>query len=1015
MKKLMVIPLVALVLPMVLSQSLFFFKTKPDLEPENNMRSSEPVQIEKGSFGFDPSQDASWPAQNWEPFGQKVYVNGENATVVHLIPHTHDDLGWLKTIDEYFYGSRNDIYMASVQDIIDTVTEQLDKDPRKRFIYVEMGFLSRWWRQQSQETKEIFKGLVADKRLEIINGGWVMNDEANAYYEDIIDQMTLGHRFALEELGACPNVGWHIDPFGHSSTQAALFAQMGFDAFFFSRIDYQDKVNRVNKSALEMIWRPKTSQGDENAILAHVTFKHYDAPPTFCYDILCQDEPIKDDPELEGFNIDSRSTDFVNYFQIEAHHYRTNHILHTLGDDFNYGSAHWYFKNSDKLLNYIANYTADYFGGMRIDYSTINEYLSNISLSNVTFPLNEYDFFPYADEPNSFWGGYMTSRVNLKKFLRENGRLLQSVRKILASLYFENSSIDTSKLLGYQRKLEEAMGAGQHHDTVTGTSTQRVTNDAYYIQSAGALSADKLLQELAGEGVFRCNLNYTAELCKTSEVFNSKEWALVAIYNPGDLVQRVGRLKVPSGFFSLAKLGGNGSELVQDVLCSNLTDPSDCDLYFEDSFKANALSVYNLTKTTKDMQIQGVPLPESEPLSLKINENDTMAFQDYHFLYSQCQGTHCESFLFNLTYEYYSPNVQGQPSGVYIFRPDYSTHTKPISYTNLTSGKAFQGQIVSEFSLESELIACRLRGFASGLPSALEIETFVKPIPIYLGEKSGKEIVLRVGTNVLSNGVFYTDSNGMEMQKRIFNQRPTWNLKVLEPVAGNYYPINSAISVQNSRNTTFTLMNDRPQGGSAHIGENGTLELMIHRRILVDDWKGMGEPLNETDPDDQGMRAWMRHWLGFSAKNIPNEQRTIQYRNDFDLLVLYNFSQETGSDFMELGAKRQWKQELPKNLKYYFTLWTQNELLVRVHNMNDGETLEIPGGVYYFFEGDEALLPGRTIVSITERSLSNNQDKVDMVNKKIHWPGVTYKSFTNNPSECQLRPQEIRTYLVVFE
>ncbi|MQL96788.1 hypothetical protein Taro_029460 [Colocasia esculenta] len=56
---------------------------------------------------------------------------------VHLVPHTHDDVGWLKTVDQYYVGSNNSIQGACVRNVLDSVVDALLKDPNRKFVYVE--------------------------------------------------------------------------------------------------------------------------------------------------------------------------------------------------------------------------------------------------------------------------------------------------------------------------------------------------------------------------------------------------------------------------------------------------------------------------------------------------------------------------------------------------------------------------------------------------------------------------------------------------------------------------------------------------------------------------------------------------------------------------------------------------------------------------------------------------------------------------------------------------------------
>jgi alpha-mannosidase len=182
------------------------------------------------------------------------------------------DVGWLKTVDQYYSGANNSIQHAAVRHVLNTVVQSLAANAARKFTYVEQAFFQRWWREQSADTQRLTRQLVANGQLNFVNGGWCMHDEAAAHFVDMVDQTTLGHRFLKDEFDVAPTVGWQLDPFGHSATQAALLsAETGFNALFFGRIDYQDLDARKKNQSCEFVWRASPSLGPDAQVFAGLT------------------------------------------------------------------------------------------------------------------------------------------------------------------------------------------------------------------------------------------------------------------------------------------------------------------------------------------------------------------------------------------------------------------------------------------------------------------------------------------------------------------------------------------------------------------------------------------------------------------------------------------------------------------------------------------------------------------------------------------------------------------------
>jgi lysosomal alpha-mannosidase len=271
-------------------------------------------------------------------------VADPSALNVHIVPHSHDDVGWTKTVDQY--------YFQDVQNVISSVIVALKLNPERRFVQVETAFFKKWWEQQKDSIKQDVINLVNNGQFEIINGAWCMNDEAGVLYQCTIDQYTLGLRYLEDTLGACsrPRVGWQIDPFGHSREQASISAELGFDSIFFARLDYRDKINRLGKKTGDLIWRGSSNLGNSSDIFTSVLYNHYSAPPGFCFDIVCDDDPIIDDEESPDYNYQSRVENFANFVKEQASKYPTNNIIVPMGDDFRYQAALNAYINTDRLI-----------------------------------------------------------------------------------------------------------------------------------------------------------------------------------------------------------------------------------------------------------------------------------------------------------------------------------------------------------------------------------------------------------------------------------------------------------------------------------------------------------------------------------------------------------------------------------------------------------------------------------------------------------------------------------------
>uniref|UniRef100_A0AAR2JJ08 Alpha-mannosidase n=1 Tax=Pygocentrus nattereri TaxID=42514 RepID=A0AAR2JJ08_PYGNA len=803
---------------------------------------------------------------------------------VFVVPHSHNDPGWVKTFDKY--------YNDQTQHILNNMVVKLAEDPRRKFIWSEISFFVKWWESADAHKQDVI--LILGGQLEIVTGGWVMTDEANAHYFAMIDQLIEGHQWLEKNLGVTPRSGWAVDPFGHSATMPYLLKRANLTSMLIQRVHYSVKKHFSSSRSLEFMWR----QAWGTDLFCHMMpFYSYDVPHTCGPDpkICCQFDfkrlpgsrvncPWKVPPRaISDANVAERANVLLDQYRKKSKLFRSKVVLVPLGDDFRYDKAlEWdqQYVNYQKLFDYMNSHPEMH---VQAQFATLTDYFSAVYKANGVaqgqrppgYPVLSGDFFAYADREDHYWSGYYTSRP----FYKNLDRVLESHLRgaeILYSLAVAHArhagmegrypTSDYSLLTDARRNI----GLFQHHDAIAGTAKEAVVidygtrllrsliglkrviiNAAHFLimknkdvyrfyQTEPFLETDdrrathdslpqQTLIELDSSPRYLVLFNPVEQerLCVVTVLVNS---ARVRVLTEDGQTLPV---QLSAQWSSAVQMSGEASFMARlpalGLAVFHLYDSVDSPM----TLRSDTL----LRLPGRSQSVRGIdPLPvrsqvaDPQPFYIQ-SQSLTLGFSGTTgLLESIRRKDDPQEVRVQIQFFTYGTRPSKDKSGAYLFLPDgnakpYTQRDPPI--VRVVEGPLF-AEVVTYYQHFQQTIRIHNVPGVDGL--SLDITTMVD-----IRDQTNKELAMRLLTDIQSEDTFYTDLNGFQIQPRRYLQKL--------PLQANFYPMPTMAYIQDSQ-YRLTLHTGQALGVSSLA--SGQLEVILDRRLMQDDNRGLGQGLKDN-------------------------------------------------------------------------------------------------------------------------------------------------------------------------
>ncbi len=398
-----------------------------------------------------------------EALRRHLGIPPEAARVLIFAESSHWDPDWLYTSEEYF--------RRWVRPNLDRALEELAREPQRIYSVECMFFLRLYW-ERCPQRQEAIRALVNEGRLRLTSSGVTTADTLIPRPEAILRDWLIGQEW-LRANGMLqePRLAYFADSFGASGALPSLLRAAGYDMAAITRLDgsyclgadYEGPgaFPRPGSSAELLMRRERSNdfvwRGPDGAEV----LTHWNA---FTYgqgDLLASSGVIRvyiaplARPNRSDRHVAARIASYVRELAPLA---RTPYLFCPIGEDF--------VPPIEGLVALLERYN-------RLHYPTtgtwalnagLDDYLALVDCHRSALPVLELD-------PNPYWSGFYTARPTLKRQCHE---LVEDL------LLAERLALRPGSR-GPERRIASELArawcdaaTANHHDFITGTSTDRV-------------------------------------------------------------------------------------------------------------------------------------------------------------------------------------------------------------------------------------------------------------------------------------------------------------------------------------------------------------------------------------------------------------------------------------------------------------------------------------------------------------------------------------------------------------